>query len=109
MKSNRVIAYLMGCITAAASFLIYMKYVNSLGFPDSFITELERAERRLAYIFIAISVIAGLGFIYLGRIAVRKAIGRKLSAAIFLYIASIVILSFIDYYYHLHLMNSAGG
>jgi hypothetical protein len=109
MKMNRVFAYLIGCIAFASSFPMYMKYIHFLGFPDGFITELGYSERRLAQIFIGISVILGSYFIYLGRMASRKEIGKKLPAAIFLYLISIITISLIDYYYHLHLMGSAGG
>lgn len=109
MKLNRAFAYLVGCIALISSFLVYMEYIHWLGFPDGFITELGYAEKRLAYIFIAISVILGSCFIYLGRMAARKEIGKKLSAAIILYLISIMIISLVDYYYHLHLMDGGGG
>jgi amino acid permease len=109
MKWNRLFAYLMGCIALASSFLVYMKYIYLLGFPDGFITELGYAERKLAYIFIGISFILSSWFIYLGAIALRKKIGKKLLAAIILYLISIVSLYTIDYYYRLHLMDSSGG
>jgi hypothetical protein len=109
MKSYRLLAYLIGCGALAASFLIYMEYVYMLGFPDGFITELEQAQRRLAYIFIGISVISGLCFICLGWAASRKKIGKKLFAAIIVYLVSIITLSLIDYYYRLHLMDGTGG
>jgi hypothetical protein len=86
-----------------------MGYVHWLGFPDGFISELGYAERRLAYILIGISVISGSCFIYLGREGGRKAVGKRLSAAIILYLVSIISISLIDYYYRLHLTDSAGG
>ncbi len=109
MKLKRIIAYLMACIALTSSILIYMEYIYRLGFPDGFITELGYAERRLAHIFIAISLIFGLCFIYLGGVASRKEIGKKLSTAIILYLISIVSISLIDYYYRLHLMDGRGG
>jgi hypothetical protein len=86
-----------------------MEYIHMLGFPDGFITELGYAERRLAHIFIGTSVILGSCFIYLGGIGSRRNIGKKLYAAIFLYLISIISMSLMDYYYHLHLTDSAGG
>jgi hypothetical protein len=86
-----------------------MEYIYLLGFPDGFITELGRAQRNLAYIFIGISVASASCFIYLGALASRKSIGRKLSVAVALYILSIVIIYSIDYYYRLHLMDGTGG
>ena len=106
---SRIIAYLLGCLTSVASFLIYIEYIHQLGFPDGFITELGYAERRLAYLFIGISILFGVGFIYLGQIAPRREIGKKLAAALILYLIFILSLALIDYYYHLHLMGSTGG
>ena len=99
----------MGCLAFVASFLIYIEYIHWLGFPDGFITELGYAERRLAYLFVGISVLFGAGFIYLGQIAPRREIGKKLAAALILYLISVLTIALIDYYYRLHLMGSTGG
>jgi hypothetical protein len=109
MKSNRIFAYLIGCAALASTVFVYMDYVRMLGFPDGFISELGRAERKLAYVFIGIGIVSGTYFIYLGWMAARKRIGKKLLAAVFVYLVSIIILSLIDYYYRLHLMGSTGG
>jgi predicted small integral membrane protein len=109
MKLNRIVAYLIGCVVIAFSFHIYLEYIHWLGFPDGFITELGDAQRRLAYIFIGISVMLGSCFIYLGAIGLRKAIGRRLWAAIILYIISIISVYLIDYYYRSHLTGGSGG
>ena len=109
MTLSRLVAYLIGGITFVASFLIYIKYIHLLGFPDGFITELGYAERRLAYIFIGISLLFGAWFIYLGQIAPRRGIGKKLAAALILYLISVLTIALIDYYYRLHLMGSTGG
>ena len=109
MTLSRIIAYLLGGVAFVASFLIYIEYIHQLGFPDGFITELGYAERRLAYLFIGISVLFGSCFIYLGQIAPRTEIDKKLAATLILYLISILSLALIDYYYHLYLMGSAGG
>lgn len=109
MKLNRIVAYLIGCIALASSLLVYMEYIHMLGFPDGFISELGYAERRLASIFIGISVVLGSCFIYLGGVGSRKEIGKKLSTAIILYLISIMSIAVIDYYYRLHLMDGGGG
>jgi hypothetical protein len=99
----------MGCIALVLIFLIYFEYVHGLGFPDGFITELAYAQRKLAYVFIAISMSIGSYFIYLGTRAGRKEIGKTLSAAIILYLVFIASFTLINYYYHLHLTGSGGG
>lgn len=80
-----------------------------LGFPDGFITELGYAERKLAQIFIGISVLLGSSFIYLARMSSRERIGKKLSAAVFVYLIFIISISLIDYHYRSTLMDGSGG
>ena len=109
MRWNRLLAYLIGCVALALSFVIYLTYVHGLGFPDGFITELGHAERRLAFIFIGISIVLGSYSTYLGKVAPRKSIRNKLSAAITLYLISIIVISLIDFYYRSHLTGSGGG
>ena len=109
MRLNRVVAYLFGCVALASSFLAYMDYVYMLGFPDGSVTELGHAERRLAYVFIGVSLVSASCFIYLGAAAARKAVGRRLSAAVILYLMSVAGAFLIDYYYRSHLDNGTGG
>lgn len=109
MKLTRIIAYLIGCVVLASSIPVYMEYISGLGFPDGFITELGHAERRLAYIFICVSVILGACFIYLGKAAARKGVGKQLSAAVVLYLVSVISICLLDYYYRLHLTDGGGG
>jgi hypothetical protein len=109
MRWHRMVAYIIGCVAFAASILIYLEYIYLLGFPDGFITELGYAERRLAYIFIGISIIFSCCFIYLGRMAVRRETGKRLLVAIFIYLIFIISISLIDYYYRSHLMDGGGG
>jgi asparagine N-glycosylation enzyme membrane subunit Stt3 len=109
MKLNRIVAYLIGCIALASTYFVYMDYIYMLGFPDGSITELGYAQRRLARIFIGISIVLGACFIYLGVIAGRKKIGKKLSVAIILYAISIIIVYLVDSYYRSHLMDGTGG
>ncbi|BAU14704.1 hypothetical protein LEP3755_52550 [Leptolyngbya sp. NIES-3755] len=108
-QTSRIVAYLSGGIAFVASVLIYLTYVYQLGFPDGFITELGRAQRELAYRFIGISAGLGTYFIYLGAIAARRSIQKKLAIAVFLYVICAIAISMIDYYYRLNLPNSTGG
>ncbi len=109
MKLTRILAYASACVTLTSSFLVYMGYIHLLGFPDGFITELAYAERRLALIFIGTNIVLGACFVYLGTVASRKNVGKKLAVAIFIYLIFLISVSLIDYYYHIHLMGSAGG
>ncbi|HVG38345.1 MAG TPA: hypothetical protein VM870_03595 [Pyrinomonadaceae bacterium] len=109
MKSNRLAAYLLGGAAFASSLFIYLEYVHDLGFPDGYITELGYAERRLAYVFIVAGVAFGAWFIYLGRAARQKAIGKQLAAAAILSLTLMIGLFLVDYYYRLHLAAGGGG
>ena len=100
---------MIGCAALVSTFLVYMEYIYMLGFPDGFITELGYAERRLARIFIGISVILGSCFIYLARMSSRAKIGKKLSAAVVVYLIFIICMSLIDYYYRSTLTDGSGG
>lgn len=109
MSLNSVIAFLMGCLALVLTLPVYFDYIYMLGFPDGAITELGYAQRKLARIFITISVIFGLCFICLGLVASRKKVGKILFAAISLYVASIISLALVNYYYSQNLMDGAGG
>src|SRR5262245_7752000 len=109
MKPSRMVAYLMGCFAFIASFFVYTEYIHLLGFPAGFITEVEYAERRLAYCFVGVSVLFGLCFMYLCKLALQTRIGRRLSVTIIVYLIAILIVSLIDYSYHIDLMDSTGS
>jgi hypothetical protein len=109
MKLNRIVAFLLACLALALSYVIYLDYIYMLGFPDGSITELGYAERRLARVFIWVSVISASCLIYLGGVASRKKVGKKLSVVIILYLVSIISIYLIDNYYRLHLMDGTGG
>jgi hypothetical protein len=109
MKLNRILAYVIGCVAIASAGLVYVEYIHMLGFPDGFITELGYAERKLARIFIGLSVILGSFFIYLGRIALRKEVRKKLSTATLMYLLVTISISLLDYHYRSTLLDGSGG
>ena len=109
MKLIRAAAYLFGLTAFAAAFFVYAEYVYMLGFPDGYITDLGRAERQLAYVFIGISLIAGTYFVYLGWAATKNKIGVKLPVVIVLYMIFVFCLFVIDNHFHSYLDNGAGG
>lgn len=106
---QRVSAYVIGFVALVLSFLVYTKHIYILGFPDGFISELQYAQRRLAYIFIGISVVFSLYFLYLGSIGSRARIGKRFFTAVSLYLGFIVVISLVDHYYRLNLPGSRGG
>ena len=55
-----MVSLMLGLAVSTAIAIIYLNYVYMLGFPDGHVTEIESAERTIAYLFIAISVPVGL-------------------------------------------------
>lgn len=106
---KHILAFVIGAVALASSFLVYLEYIYMLGFPDGFISELDRAERQLAYVYIVGNVILSSYFIYLGWVAPRKEISKKLFVAIFLYLIFLLSIYFVDYYCRLHFTGSTGG
>ncbi len=109
MRLNRFLAYFIASIALFSSLYIYMTFINGLGFPDGFITELDNAERKLACIFIGVNIFSVSYFFFLGMVAQKKPIGNKLLAAIALYLIFILAIYLVDYYCRSHLMGSGGG
>jgi hypothetical protein len=106
---SRVLAFGMAGIALILSLLAYANYIYMLGFPDGFITELGYAQKRLAYIFIGISLALSACFVYLGTVLPKKFLSRSLAVAIGIYSLVIIAIFLIDSYYRSSLMGSAGG
>jgi hypothetical protein len=108
VKVARVVAYLLAGVALILSFLAYMNYIYMLGFPDGFITELGYAQRRLAYIFIAMNILFSAYFVYVGRVTLQQEVTRPLSVGVALYSLVIVAVLSVDVYYRSTLMGSGG-
>ncbi len=109
MNLARIAAYLTAALALSLAFLAYVNYIDVLGFPDGFISELGYAQRRLVYIFIGLSVFLSIVFIYLGTVAFQKQSPRKIVFAVILYLIIVVGIVFVDYYYRLTLTGSGGA
>ena len=109
MKFGRIIAFLLVLATGVAAAFVYLEYVYMPGFPDGFITELERVERMLAYVFIGINCAAGTAFAYLGRTMERPRRGLKLCVVAALYSMAAFCLLMIAAYFASFMDNGAGG
>src|SRR6266550_627783 len=90
MKLKTIFPFVLGGAALALSLFVYFEYIYMLGFPDGFITELGHAERKLAQIFIAASVIFASCFIYLGWMASRKEIRNRFTAGVLLYLVFMI-------------------
>jgi hypothetical protein len=109
MKPQQILAYLFGCLVLCCAGLVYLEYVAYAGFPDGFRTDLDRAHRVLALLFIA----TGLGFAWhffrLGRSAGRLDERRRLTTAGLCFaLFSAAVLSF-GHLFFLFLDHGSGG
>jgi hypothetical protein len=109
VNRSSVVAFVMAGVAALLSLLAYANYIYILGFPDGFITDLGYAQRRLAYIFIVVSVALALSFIYMGTVALRKSVNRPLAVGVGLYSLLIAVLLLIDSYDRSSLTDGGGG
>lgn len=108
MTKNGVGARLAGCLLFIASALVYLT-MQSRGFPDGHLTELDRAENVLATLFIGVSTPAGVWFIVLGGEPGKQLITKRFRLTLLLYALFTFLLLGIDLYLRHHLDNGAGG
>ena len=108
MNWDRVLACLMACFALASSVFVYLE-VRLMGFPDGFLTELDKAEKILAYVFILINFPTSFWFGFLSWIALQQKVRTKLCITIFLYGVLVVLLFVIDSYLRKHLESGRGG
>ena len=109
MKLNRLLSYFFGYIVLLVPAFVYVLHLHFLGFPDGHLTELERAEIILYKISIGPMIILGIYFCYLGFIANKQSIKKKLMISIFIYIILISVIIIIDFYLRLHFDHGIGG
>ncbi len=109
MNLHRVFACLGGLMALALAWFVYTEYIYFLGFPDGYVTEQGAAERKLAVVFIAVSVPVGAYLLYLGWIATRRKVGKGLAIIIALYLFFLFGVLLVDAYYHVHLPGGSGG
>ncbi len=109
MNLNRVFACLSGLAAWGLAGFVYAEYIYFLGFPDGYITELGAAERKLAVVFIAVSVPAGAYLFYLGWIAAERKVGRRLAVTLALSLLFLLGVVVVEAYYQAHLTGGEGG
>ena len=109
MNLNRLFACLSGLAAWLLAGFAYAEYVYFLGFPDGYVTELGATERRLAIVFIAVSVPVGAYLLFLGWNATRRKLGGLLSVTAAFYLLLLLGVMVIDAYYQAHLTGGGGG
>ena len=88
--------------------LAYLTYIHLLGFPDGFVTELESAQRWLAWVFVVASMLFGAVSVYLGSFAPAQRI-RTLAVALACYAVLAASAWGLNCYFIAHLMGGGGG
>lgn len=109
MNLTRVFTWLAGMAAWVLALCAYAEYVYLLGFPDGYITELAAAERKLALVFIGVSVPWGAYLLFLGRIAAHRKVGDRFAVAVVLYLLFMLGAAVVDVYYQAHLADGSGG
>jgi hypothetical protein len=113
-KGLRVVVFLIGGMILAASGLVYLQ-VKSMGFPDGFLTDLDRARKVLGNLFIWVSLPTSVWFGVLGwepwrRESQKGQVSLKqLGFASATYALFVITLWGIDLYLQQHLNHGGGG
>lgn len=109
MNLPRLTAYLSSSAMLASALFVYAEHVYLLGFPDGFVSELDRAERRLAVVVIVASLSMGSYLLRLGYLAARQAIGKRLLVALALYLLIWLAVLCLDHHARSYLPGGGGG
>lgn len=109
MALSRSAACLLGLVALALSLYVYEEYIALLGFPDGHVTQLGAAERKLAVVFIALSLPLGASLLYLGVLADSRKLGTRLVIAGSLYLLVLMGAVAVDYFLQVHLDGGGGG
>lgn len=109
VRTSPIFASLFGKLILLIAAFVYSNFIYLAGFPDGGISELGRAELILYKVFIIISIV--LGFYSFTLVNDVKALHKKLSYIIIIYLVSTGIVFLADYYFRfvLKLMDDAGG
>src|SRR5262245_45141445 len=103
----RLDAAVTAVVALAVAFALW-QYARSLGFPDGFRSELQRAEQTLCNVFIGISLVAGVWFAVLARRQSNSAAtARKVLGSMLLYGLLLAVLVGVDLYLR-HSLRYAG-
>ena len=109
MISSRLLACSLGLAALALSLYVYEEYIRLLGFPDGHVTELGAAEKKLAAVFIALSLPLGSYLLYLGVAADPRNVGARLVIVGSLYALVLVGASVVDHLLQARLDGGIGG
>ena len=109
MILSRSLACSLGLVALVLSLYVYEEYIHLLGFPDSHVTALGAAEEKLAAVFIALSLPAGLYSLHVGTMANRSKVAARLLLVGGLYLLVLAGMVATDYYLRSRLDGGTGG
>ncbi len=98
MKINKLLSYFLGLICLSLPVIVYKLHIKWLGFPDGSLTDIERVEKTLYQVLIWPAFALGLFFIYLGWMALKQDINKKLVVTFFMFILYLVVTIIADGY-----------
>ena len=109
MILSRLLACLLGLVALALSLYVYEEYIHLLGFPDGHVTALGASEKKLAAVFIALSLLVGLYLLYVGTMADRSKVAARLVLVSGWYLLVLTGTAAADYYLRSRLDGGTGG
>jgi hypothetical protein len=107
-KLDRILAYTTAALTLTLSTLLH-HHQRLLGFPDGFLTDLDRAQKPLFTLFITLNISIALWLIFFGSIAPRQNIRKKLSLTLIIHGLIALLFLLTNLYLTQHLRNSNIG
>jgi hypothetical protein len=105
---KRTLAYFMAGVSLILSAFAYQEW-QFLGFPDGFLTEVNRAEKVLFGLFVGVSVLMSLWFVSLGWLASKRNVSRQLYTTLIFYSLIVVVVFGTDVYLRQRLGGGGGG
>lgn len=109
MTLSRLMACSLGLVALTLSLYVYEEYIRLLGFPDGHVTELGAAEKKLALVFLALSLPLGSSLLFLGTLAAPGKVKGGLAVAGGLYVLVLVGTGVVDYLLQARLDGGGGG
>lgn len=98
----------LGFLSVVMAFYLKVQ-ADGFGFPDGHLTELERVQFPLNYVFSTLSGVFGLGLFYLSWKPLKLNSNIVASAATAIYIAMILAFIATNYWFGMTLDNGKGG
>ena len=108
-RLSPIYPFVFALLCFALPVYVELTYVYMLGFPDGFVTELDRAREEMAAWFDRISLASGVWSIYLGIEALHEQVRKRFLSTAAFYLAVIAAALAIDEYFKAHLVGGGGG